>query len=286
MNYYIQGNKDNAGQIKAAFKELGYNTRGLNFSCGFFYTVERDVHYCVRIYDYMVNIIKTHPDYQELELPVEPKFKVGDWIACDADSFTLSIKSVRDVNYYFHQGGSLPIKDIDEHYHLWSIADAKDGDIIGFNDCTHNDGSYIDWVGIYKEKADAEKSHFFHCVITSKKDFRISILSWRVFTAYHATKEQRDLLFQKIKEAGYQWDADKKELKKIKPHYDISNFNPFDRVLVRYDDSCTWGVSFFGRFDGMFMCCSNICFTQCIPFEGNEHLLGTTDMPDEMYINW
>jgi len=31
-----------------------------------------------------------------------------------------------------------------------------------------------------------------------------------------ATKEQRDLLFQKMKEAGYEWDAGKKELKKIK----------------------------------------------------------------------
>ena len=28
-----------------------------------------------------------------------------------------------------------------------------------------------------------------------------------------ATKEQRDLLFQKMKEAGYEWDAEKKELK-------------------------------------------------------------------------
>ena len=30
-----------------------------------------------------------------------------------------------------------------------------------------------------------------------------------------ATKEQRELLFQKMKEAGYEWDAEKKELKKI-----------------------------------------------------------------------
>ena len=79
---------------------------------------------------------------------------------------------------------------------------------------------------------------------------------------------------------------DYKELELPKPHYNISNFNPFDKVLVRQDDSCTWGVSFFSRYDGMFLCCSNVCFTQCIPFEGNEHLLGTTDMCDEMYINW
>ena len=79
---------------------------------------------------------------------------------------------------------------------------------------------------------------------------------------------------------------DYKELELPKPHYDIKNFKPFDKVLVRQDDSCTWGVSFFGRYSGMFICCSNVCFTQCIPFEGNKHLLGTTDMCDEMYINW
>ena len=33
--------------------------------------------------------------------------------------------------------------------------------------------------------------------------------------AHPATKEQRDLLFQKMKESGYEWDAEKKELKKI-----------------------------------------------------------------------
>ena len=30
-----------------------------------------------------------------------------------------------------------------------------------------------------------------------------------------ATKEQRKLLFQKMKEAGYEWDAEKKELRKM-----------------------------------------------------------------------
>lgn len=80
---------------------------------------------------------------------------------------------------------------------------------------------------------------------------------------------------------------DYQELELPKPHYDISNFNPFDKVLVRQNDSSTWGVSFFGRFDGMFMCCTNVWFEQCIPFnEDTKHLLGTTDMPSEEYINW
>ena len=37
-----------------------------------------------------------------------------------------------------------------------------------------------------------------------------------------ATKEQRDTLFKKMKEAGYQWDAKKKELKLL-----ISNGGDF-----------------------------------------------------------
>ena len=36
---------------------------------------------------------------------------------------------------------------------------------------------------------------------------------------YPATKEQRNFLFQKMKETGYEWDAEKKELKKIEQNH-------------------------------------------------------------------
>ncbi len=103
-----------------------------------------------------------------------------------------------------------------------------------------------------------------------------------------ATKEQRNLLFAKMREAGYQWDADKKELRKIKPHYDIANFKPFDKVLVRESNRSTWAIDFYGFVDedNLFICSGYGYYPQCIPFEGNEHLLGTTDMPDERFINW
>lgn len=276
MNYYIQGNKEKAEEIKAAFGKF-VSVQEMA-ECDFsqeeylFYTGQEErgtfVYYtwvdCIN-----ANIIKTHPDYKELELPVEPKFKVGDWIV-RGEGFVYEPSLITEIRDYYicellnGERVTYTLNDVHKNFHLWAIEDAKDGDIIGFNDCTHNDGSYVDWVGIYKGKADAEKSHFFHCVITSMKDFRISIHSWRVFTAYPATKEQRDLLFQKMKEAGYKWDADKKELRKIKPHYDIANFKPFDKVLVRQNDSSTWGISFFGFFSGIYMCCSNVWYEQCI----------------------
>lgn len=220
--------------------------------------------------------------------PVEPKFKVGNWIACNADSFTLSIKSVRDENYYFHQGASLPIKDIDEHYHLWTIADAKDGDVIAFNDSP--DVNFpLRWIGIYKQpRVVSNKSYWFHCIITPDHTFR-GYDSWWVSNVHPATKEQRDLLFEKMKEAGYEWDADKKELKKIQPHYDIKNFHAGMPVLVRDDNDQEWNYLYFSHYskklpDNFFA--GGNPWEQCIPFEGNEHLLGTTDMPSEEYINW
>ena len=148
MNYYIQGNKDKADKIKAAFEELGYKTGSLGFtSSQLYYTIEGRVELmCTKS---IQNLIKTHPDYKELELP--------------------------------------------------------------------------------------------------------------------------------------------------KPHYDIANFQPFDKVLVRCGNDEEWMIEFYCKYDTLvyasphrdypFMGIGD-SYSQCIPFEGNEHLLGTTDMCPEEYINW
>jgi hypothetical protein len=62
-------------------------------------------------------------------------------------------------------------------------------------------------------------------------------------------------------------------------------------VLVRADNVCRWNYSVFsnitGNKDWPFAVCNGVSFTQCIPFnEETKHLLGTTDMPSEEYINW
>jgi hypothetical protein len=60
-------------------------------------------------------------------------------------------------------------------------------------------------------------------------------------------------------------------------------FKPFDKVLVRDDDDTTWRCDFFshlGDKGGVFICLTT-WWKQCIPYEGNEHLLGTTNNPEE-----
>jgi hypothetical protein len=83
---------------------------------------------------------------------------------------------------------------------------------------------------------------------------------------------------------------DYKELELPKPHYNVANFKPFDKVLVRDSDGEKWRCNWFSHYSGeggVYRFVTTKCgYAQCIPFEGNEHLLGTTDMCDEQYINW
>ncbi len=74
-----------------------------------------------------------------------------------------------------------------------------------------------------------------------------------------------------------------------KPHYDISNFHAGMPVLVRDNNGQEWNYLHFSHYrkklpDHFFA--GGNPWEQCIPFEGNEHLLGTTDMPSREYINW
>lgn len=67
------------------------------------------------------------------ELKTKPKFKVRDWIVDDFGNYWRVVK-VRP-NYYEIEGddgvGSIPTRKwVDEKYHLWTIDDAKKGDIL------------------------------------------------------------------------------------------------------------------------------------------------------------
>lgn len=62
-------------------------------------------------------------------------------------------------------------------------------------------------------------------------------------------------------------------------------FKPFDKVLVRDSDNSKWYCDFFMKINhdapSKFNCLVCGDWKQCIPYEGNEHLLGTTNKPEE-----
>lgn len=65
---------------------------------------------------------------------------------------------------------------------------------------------------------------------------------------------------------------------------------PFEsKVLVRDDGYSLWQPSLWGLYDKKhrFPYVTIGCrYKQCIPYEGNEHLRGTTNDCDEFYKTW
>lgn len=156
---------------------------------------------------------------------VEPKFKEGDFIVPDnITSLEIwKVINIDDDGYYNIQPITniinteddeiyrVPGFIIEKDYRLWTIQDAKDGDVLvngsnififhflngtrlmGYCHVNIDDGRFYDDIG---------KNECF-CLIDAE--------------VTPATKEQRELLFQKMADAGYEWNAEKKELKKIEP---------------------------------------------------------------------
>lgn len=59
-------------------------------------------------------------------------------------------------------------------------------------------------------------------------------------------------------------------------------FKPFDKVLVRQSDKDEWRVALYSHFNAKenLHITAGLNWYQCIPYEGNEHLVGTTDKPN------
>ena len=76
--------------------------------------------------------------------------------------------------------------------------------------------------------------------------------------------------------------------------FDINTLVPFEsRVLVRHDRDNKWCGSFFSHIDEdfrshcyKFVTVAGKSYPMCIPYEGNEHLIGKTDDCNDFYKTW
>ena len=90
-----------------------------------------------------------------------------------------------------------------------------------------------------------------------------------------ATEEEKQQLFDALAKEGKAWDSEKKQVVGLKPKFD--ELKPFDKVLVRDSESDKWRANLFGYIDkNEYYHCVFANWVYCIPYAGNEHLLGTT----------
>lgn len=95
-----------------------------------------------------------------------------------------------------------------------------------------------------------------------------------------------ELTYNGDKNELYIDEYDKKNNCMIKKPFDEAmkdiELKPFDKVLVRDNDNDVWQIDLFEKQDPkMKYVCLMSAWNQCILFENNRHLLGTTDSPQK-----
>ena len=144
----------------------------------------------------------------------------------------------------------------------------KDGDIVALvvRKCTH--------IAIFQSRQEAYIG--FHTVLCQNDEllleepFREDVgdIELRL-----ATEEEKQQLFDALAKEGKAWDTEKKQIIDLKPKVELK---PFGKVLVRDSKSDYWRATLFSHIDknGCYYCVW-ASWTYCIPYEGNESLLGT-----------
>ena len=93
------------------------------------------------------------------------------------------------------------------------------------------------------------------------------------------TETQQIILFDALAKKGKAWDAEKKQIIDLKPK---CKFKPFDKVLGRNEKDDVWEAELFSHYreESQYpFRCIGFARKYCIPYEGNEYLLGTTNNP-------
>lgn len=146
---------------------------------------------------------------------VEPKFKQRDWIIFNG--LTLCINEVVKGYYRTISIDGTPCSydwDIDNIARLWTIKDAKDGDVLARNYGMKSICIFARFNGI----SDKYQSFLCYCGLEDEgleQELSINGYNDMPYGYVPATKEQRDTLERAIINAGYRWDKEKLKLEKI-----------------------------------------------------------------------
>lgn len=149
----------------------------------------------------------------------------------------------------------------------------KDGDI-AFADYGNRQDIFI-----VSEKTNLSEGYSsFICLdlrcLTLVMGFRTSFFKKDLCKLRLATEEEKQQLFDALAKEGKAWDAEKKLIVDLKPKVELK---PFDKVLVRNDKEDQWSANIFSyQVRDMYHCLGEDYWRYCIPYIGNESLLGTT----------
>lgn len=222
--------------------------------------------------------LKDYPNGLKLYSPIcgEVKFYKID---IDNESYPIAVKNSKGIVYFAEDGRYSTAFDTAECL-LFPSSKMRDwtkffkrGDVAihSFNGCgvlveEWTDDSYTS----FKASVFQLKKGGF-----AKRDKRV--LSIDDFVK--ASDEQRDKFISDMEKFfGGKYNPDTLQVEPVKPE---CPFKPFDKVLIRDSKEQLWIANYFSLYNGKDKDYPYVCmggsYRFCIPYEGNEHLLGTTD---------
>lgn len=163
----------------------------------------------------------------------------------------------------------------------------KDGDII-YCEVDNGNNSVCKWVSILKGKVeyfdgDLYTDEYATYIIepnTCKGEMSFDGYSDNIDTIVFANESQKQYFIELLKKS-----KDPKAKEYLKRFFGIEEkkyceLKPFDKVLVRVGQHTQWRANIFSHIDGESYVCVDGKWKYCIPYEGNEHLLGTSNNPE------
>lgn len=166
-------------------------------------------------------------------------------------------------------GGKLNLKTLEIER---TLPEFKNGDIL----CVIDNSNNYHYILIYKGHDDKHIYRYVTMFLDGHLNFDDGayLTKPKDYFIRYTTYKEKQQLFDALAKEGKAWDSKKKEIVDLKEKVELK---PFDKVLVRDNKSDSWRANLFSHInnDGHYNCMS-CTWTYCIPYEGNESLVGTT----------
>lgn len=199
-------------------------------------------------------------------------------------------KEDREGFQYYDERGKIPAYEYNKLELMLKIpewATYKDGDII-YCEVDNGDSGVCKWVSILKGKVECSSGDLYTneyatYIIdpnTYKGEMSFDGYSDNIDTIVLANESQKQYFIELLKKS-----KDLKAKECLKRFFGIEEkkyceLKPFDKVLVRAGQHTQWRANIFSHIDGESYVCVDGKWKYCIPYEGNERLLGVTNDPD------
>lgn len=172
----------------------------------------------------------------------------------DAEVMLLPSRNMRDWTKFFKRGDVLVDNDL--------------GTAVVFDGWANDDYTKFNTTIDYYKISDSWGKEDICCTLLFRK----------------ATNEERaEFIAAAEKHYGGKYNHETLQVKPVKVVEPKRSFEPFQKVLVRCNEDSVWRCELFSHYNTFNKQCPYVCLSSvykyCIPYEGNQHLLGTTNNP-------